>query len=362
MLYGRIFFKLTAESKPMKKTIALYPNHPSQLWVLRPVAEVLQCNYNILWFLREKDIAVPLAETLGISFRIISKGSKGLGGNFVEYIKTVLQCLAITKKEKIDLWITKNGASHLAARILRKKSIAFSDDDIDIIPLLAYSSFPFTNLIIAPESTDMGRWDKKTLRIPGNFEMFYLHPKRFKPDSSIFSELGVAKNECFAIIRLVSFTAHHDIGQKGLHNDLISKILILSTDHHIKVFITSETPLSPDLEQYRLQIPLHRIHHALYYAAYFLGDSQTMTTEAALLGTPAFRVNSFVGKINVMNELEEKEFSFGFKPGDEEALLKKLEEIIAVKNQKEKMRERLYSFYAEKDSLEIFFKYIDQLI
>ncbi|MCI5129937.1 MAG: DUF354 domain-containing protein [Candidatus Electrothrix sp. EH2] len=346
----------------MKKNIALYPNHPSQLWVLKSVAEQIEEYYNIIWFLREKDIAVPLAEKLGIPFRIISKGSKGLVGNLVEYIQTILRCLTITKKERIDLWITKNGAAHLAARILGKKSIAFSDDDIDIIPLLAYSSFPFTDLIIAPESTNTGRWDKKTQRIPGNFEMFYLHPKRFKPDLNIFSELGLAKNERFAIIRLVSFTAHHDIGERGLHEDLISKIITLSTDHHIKIFITSEKPLFPDLEQYRLQIPLHRIHHALYYASYFLGDSQTMATEAALLGTPAFRLSSFVGKINVMNELEEKELSFGFKPGDEDALLKKLEQIITGKNQKEKMRERLFSFYGQKDSLEIFLKHIEQLI
>lgn len=346
----------------MKKNIALYPNHPSQLWVLKSVADQIKEHYNIIWFLREKDITVPLAEKLGIPFQIISKGSKGLTGNLIEYIKTVFQCLAITKKEKIDLWITKNGASHLAARILGKKSIAFSDDDIDIILLLAYSSFPFVNRIIAPESTDMGHWDKKTQRIPGNFEMFYLHPDRFKPDSRIFSELGIAKNERFAIIRLVSLTAHHDIGAIGLHHDLISKVLALSTDHHIKIFITSEKPLEPNLEQYRLQIPLHRIHHALYYAAYFLGDSQTMTTEAALLGTPAFRINSFVGKINMMKELEEKQISFGFKPGDEDALFKKLEQIITGKNQKEKMRERLFSFYAHKDSLEIFLKHIEQLI
>lgn len=347
----------------MKKNIALYPNHPSQLWVLKPVAEKLKDDYNIIWFLREKDIAVSLAERLGIPFRIISKGSKGLVGNLVEYIKTVLLCLTITKKENIDLWITKNGASHLAARILRRKSIAFADDDINIIRLLACSSFPFTNQIIAPESSDMGRWNKKTKRIPGNFEMFYLHPSRFKSDPNIFSELGLEKNERFAIIRLVSFTAYHDIGATGLHHDLISKVITLSTDHHIKIFITSEKPLEYHLEQYRLQISPHRIHHALYYAAYFLGDSQTMTTEAALLGTPAFRINSFVGKINMMKELEEKEISFGFRPGDEKNLLNKLEKVIALKDQKEITRNRVLSSCESKpDPLNFFLNSIKQLV
>ena len=218
----------------MKKNIALYPNHPSQLWVLKSVAEKLKNDYNIIWFLREKDIAIPLAEKLGIPFKIISNGSRGFLGNLIEYFKTVFISLSLTRKEKIDLWITKNGASHLSARILGVKSISFIDDDVDIIPLLAYSSFPFTNCIIALESTKMGRWEKKTHRIPGSFEMFYLHPDRFKPDSNIFNELGISNNDRFAIIRLVSFTAHHDLGAKGLTYNLITKVIDISKKYNIK--------------------------------------------------------------------------------------------------------------------------------
>ncbi|MCI5221889.1 MAG: DUF354 domain-containing protein [Candidatus Electrothrix sp. AR4] len=347
----------------MKKTIALYPNHPSQLWVLMSLAEKLTGDYNIVWFLREKDIVVPLAEKLGIPFRIISKGSKGLWGNLIEYLKTILLSLSLTQKEKIDLWITKNGASHMAARILGKPSISFTDDDVDIIPLLAYSSFPFTNLIIAPESTRMGKWEKKTRRISGNFEMLYLHPNRFKPDPDIFTELGLSRTDRFAIIRLVSLTAHHDIGAKGVTRDLISKVINLSKDHNIKIFITSEKPLESSLEQYRLQIPPHRVHHALYHATYFLGDSQTMTTEAALVGTPAFRINSFVGKINSMEEMEKRQFAFGFKPDDEKSLLHKLEQTIASRNRKEKTKDQISSFYAaSSDPLDCFLGSIIDLL
>ena len=48
------------------------------------------------------------------------------------------------------------------------------------------------------------------------------------------------------------------------------------------------------------------MHHALYFAEMFIGDSQTMTAEAAVLGTPALRLNNFVGKLGYLNELERK--------------------------------------------------------
>jgi len=39
----------------------------------------------------------------------------------------------------------------------------------------------------------------------------------------------------------------------------------------------------------------------LAFADLYLGDSQTMATEAALLGTPAIRSNSFVGPNDMTN-------------------------------------------------------------
>jgi len=38
----------------------------------------------------------------------------------------------------------------------------------------------------------------------------------------------------------------------------------------------------------------------------FIGDSQSMAVESAILGTPNIRFNSFAGQVGVMKELEEK--------------------------------------------------------
>jgi len=57
------------------------------------------------------------------------------------------------------------------------------------------------------------------------------------------------------------------------------------------------------------------MHHILAFAKMIISDSQTMTIEAAVLGIPAVRINTFIGKSTVIDELENKyQLAFGFLP------------------------------------------------
>ena len=56
-----------------------------------------------------------------------------------------------------------------------------------------------------------------------------------------------------------------------------------------------------EIERFRINIPASKIHHVLHFAKLYIGDSQTMATESALLGTPSIRYNSFVGKNDMSN-------------------------------------------------------------
>ena len=52
-----------------------------------------------------------------------------------------------------------------------------------------------------------------------------------------------------------------------------------------------------------------------------VGDSQTVTAEAALLGTPAVRASSFTGRLEYLRELEERyQLLRSFRPDDEDAI------------------------------------------
>jgi len=87
-----------------------------------------------------------------------------------------------------------------------------------------------------------------------------------------------------------------------------------------------------------------------------------MTMEAALVGTPSFRINSFVGKISAIRELEDYGLAFGFKPGQENLLLNKLEKVLAMENREYEFKLRWERMISEKiDPLPWFLNIIDMM-
>ncbi|HWL93229.1 MAG TPA: hypothetical protein VNT79_06815 [Phycisphaerae bacterium] len=315
-----------------RRTVALLPAHPKQLWMLHAVAGALKKTADAVWVLRDKDCTIDLAKQLGLEYIIISRAATGLAGNAAELSANVFRALQLTLRRRIDMWVTKYGAANIAARLLGRRSISFNDDDADVVPLIAWTSYPFSDAIIVPHVTRMGRWEKKALRYPGHQELFYLHPSRFTPDPSIRRELGIEPGMPFAILRLTSLQSHHDVRASGMNEALVRDVIRLAEAQTpaIRVLISSEKPLTPEFEPRRFPLPASRIHHALAMAEFFVGDSQSMTTEAAILGTPAFRINTFVQQIAAMEVMEHCGLAFGFVPGDEFVLLEALRETLGM--------------------------------
>ena len=80
-----------------------------------------------------------------------------------------------------------------------------------------------------------------------------------------------------------------------------------------------------------------------------IGDSQTMTSEAAVLGTPAIRCNTFVGKISYLEEEEHKYgLTYGFRPENSDAMFAKIEELIAISDLKKEWQRRRQKMLADK--------------
>ena len=97
----------------------------------------------------------------------------------------------------------------------------------------------------------------------------------------------------------------------------------------------------------------------MYYADLFISDSQSMSVESALIGTPSIRCSSFVGKITVLEELEHKyKLTFGIKTGDERNVLTKIKEIFEIKNIKEEFRKRRDNMLKDKIDLTSFLIWI----
>ncbi len=155
----------------------------------------------------------------------------------------------------------------------------------------------------------------------------YLHPNVFIPEDFVIEKYALP--EKFILVRLARLTAHHDFGIKGIDHSLLDTIINSAESRNYKVFISSEGNTHKKYDSYQLKIEPSDMHHLLAKAALLICDSQSMSVEAAMLGVPSLRYSSFSGRISVLEELEHSyHLTYGFKPGEHEKLLSRLNELL----------------------------------
>ena len=78
------------------------------------------------------------------------------------------------------------------------------------------------------------------------------------------------------------------------------------------------------------------MHHILSYAHIFIGDSQTMAAEAAILGTPSIRFSSFTDKLGYLIELQSKYLlTIGINSDNPDRLIETIKRMVKIKNIKD---------------------------
>jgi uncharacterized protein len=188
----------------------------------------------------------------------------------------------------------------LLSTILNKPSLIFTD--CEPMRLQNWLNKMWASIIITP-GCFLKNLGKKQIRFNSFKELAYLNPTRFVPDPSIYDELGIPPQEKYVILRFNVFDAVHDIGRKGFSGE--DKLLLFREIlKYAHVFISPEGPLPPELEEHRLKINPSRMHHAINYAQMVISDTGTMTTEAAVLGTPGIMCLSNVAQFGNFIELE----------------------------------------------------------
>jgi predicted glycosyltransferase len=196
-----------------------------------------------------------------------------------------------------------------------------------VIPTFANVTYPLATHVVSPNGCDNGKWNKKTIRYSGYHKLAYLHPNQFKANRSIVHEYFNTETPYF-IIRLAQLNAHHDEGATGISNDFMQKIITILQPYG-RIFITAERPIPEEFREFQLKINPLDIHHLLAFSSLYIGDSQSMAVEAAVLGTPNLRISSFSGKISVLEELEHRyQLTTGIHPKDEEKIFEKIQQMI----------------------------------
>lgn len=315
--------------KQTSETFLFYLGHPAHYHNVSVVVQQLaEKGYQVILVARAKDVLFELLE--GLPYKIIYlKPKKGKGKlsliSTVVKREFVLYRIALKYKPKMligtDIVITHVG------RLLGIPSVILNEDDAIEVPFLAKFGFKYATAVFSPNCCDISPYQNKKIGYNGYHELAYLHPNYFTPDKTKIKEL-FKNGEKYFILRFAELTAHHDKGKKGI-NLTVAKKLVEKLTPFGQVFITSERKLEPELEQYRIKINPKNIHHALAFAQIYIGDSQTMAAESAVLGTPSIRFNDFVGKLGYLEELEHKyQLTVGISTDHPQALYDKIDGLL----------------------------------
>jgi hypothetical protein len=265
-------------------------SHPAHVHFFRNAISVWQEHGHAVRVVgRDKDLACLLLKRYNIPSTILSKAPTGILGLMMEMLVHIGRLLPIARAFKPHVML-QIGGTFVGPVGWLARIPAWAFTDTENAALSNSITFPMVNRIFTPECYGLNHGPKHT-RYPGFHELAYLHPRRFQPDPSVLAASGLKASDPFFIVRLVGWQSAHDIGQKGL-SPSDTKQLISELAGHGRVFVSSECPVADRIKAYTGSIPVHQIHHFMAFATLVVGESATMTSEAAVLGTPAIFVSN----------------------------------------------------------------------
>ncbi len=328
--------------------IFFYFGHPAQFHFYKNIINTLKHeNVEIFIYIKSKDVLYNLVKETGWHFLNVSPGRRG--NLKVSIILSLLKRDIIffwqALRLKPDLMVASDPSFSHAAFLLGIPCLNFIDDDYDSVGYYAGITYPFTKTIITPACVRVGKWENKRVAYSGYMKLAYLHPNWFMPD---IRKIGDLKKDNYFLIRLSGLSAHHDKGMEGISPAFLKRI-INKLSQYGKVVISAEDVLDESLIQYKLSIPASEMHHYLYHAGILISDSQSMSGEAAVLGTPSIRISSFKDKLSVLDELEYKYgLTFAFMPEQHEEILDKIDTLLHHNNLEHEFQSRRQCMLDEK--------------
>ena len=336
--------------------------HPGHVHLLHGVAEeMIARGHKVFYSVRDIPVAKRLMEHYRMSPWVDLGGKKdSLTGKAQTVLHQDIQLLKFVQRNHINIGLSSGIVLSHVSKLTSMKAYVFDDDDDAAEPLIVKYGHPLSDVVFTPDC--IRRKTKHAVYYAGTHELAYLHPKRFSPNPVVLQHAGIQEGERFFIMRFVALKGHHDVGQQGLTMDQ-KKALVALLKTHGRVIITSERTIEPEFEQYRLPVPPEEIHSLMAYSAMFLGDSQTMTSEAAVLGVPALKCNTFAGRLSVPNMLENKYgLCYAYQPQQFDEMYHHIEQLLAkdteeLRNEWHAKQQRM--IYDMIDPTDFFVNYIE---
>lgn len=273
--------------------------HPAHVHFFRNfIQEMQKDGHDLLITARNKEMTLTLLQEYDIPYTLISTVKKGFLGRFQEQLQRSLKFYQLARKFKPDLLISEQGVTTAPlGKILRIPSLIFWDTEVST--LTNKVCYPLATAVYTPISYT-GKVRGNHLTYQGYQKLAYLHPNWYVPNPTTLQKYKLQRGK-YCILRFVSWTSNHDAGDHGI----IDKVkFVEELQKSSSVYISSEENLPPELEKYKLNIDYRDIFDILAFASLYIGESATMATEAAVLGTPSIYVAT--SERGYINELQQK--------------------------------------------------------
>lgn len=320
-------------------------SHPKHFYQFRHVMQMLRRHHTVKIIARNKDVLLQLLQEQDLEYEEYGPHGKTLAGKLFVLSSILLTYVKIIRAYKPDVIVSRSSPyAALLSLFFDVSTIVFPDSEVVAInnKLVA----PRASMVITPDNFELD-FGEKHYRVRGFFENSYLHPDYFTPSRESLKYLRLRNNETYVVLRFVGWHANHDVNQGGFSLEHKEK-LVVELSKQARVFISAESGLPSQLQKYQLNMPASRMHDILHFASLYIGDSQTMATEAALLGTPAIRCNSFVGENDMSNfRLLENKHQLLFNYSSFDDVLTRAVSVLRDPQSKETWQKRRRDYFAE---------------
>ncbi len=258
--------------------------HPAHIHLFKNVLWQLEKNgHRYLVTTRDKEVTLDLLRKYNMEHVSFGHRYMNIFGKAYGMFKFDSKMLSVAKRFNADLFISHGSmyAAH-AASLLNRPHIS-TEDTGNMEQIWLYK--PFTKAILTSKCFDRDLGSNQ-IRYDGYHELAYLHPNYYTPNPEVLTSMGMRAGERYVILRFVSWQASHDLVHAGISAQNKLKA-VREFSKHARVYISSETRLEDDLLPYQMSLTPEMMHDALYYASMLYGESGTMASESAVLGTPA---------------------------------------------------------------------------
>lgn len=302
--------------------------HPAHVHFFRHFrTEMLERGHEVEVFSRDKDCTVQLLDAFEIPHTRLSTQRAGVGALTAEMAVRTARFLRNCRRLRPDLMMgIMAPVASVGGRVLGVPCLAFYDNESARgVNRVVYR---LATQYCTPQAYQEAAGPNH-LRYRGYHELAYLHPTRFSADPAVVARHGLGGEPLF-VLRFVAWESIHDVGESGLSLE-VKRELVRRLSARGRVVITSESALPAEFEPYRLAIPVEDIHHVLAAATLLVGESSTMASEAACLGTHAFFVSKTGRGVNVEQE-ERYGIVHNFDHTQGQAVLSRVDELLALED------------------------------